>query len=121
MADTQNNPKYLTPKWFGSLFRGELGLGDTFWVGAIGAQLIFAPFWFFLVIFVIILASTAMDGFILVVSAFYAVYYGALLRAVTIVALRCDKAVGGWRWSAIVFTLIFLLTGLGMLYSKLSA
>jgi len=31
------------PKWFGQLLRGELSLGDTFWIGNFGVALVFVP------------------------------------------------------------------------------
>jgi len=110
--------QYFTPKWFAALFRAKYSLGDTFWAGAIGAQLLFAPFWFVIVMFVVVLAPAMMNAFIIVVSSFYTLYYLMLSPVVIVTAMR-DRTSGGWRWVAVVFSLVFLATALWLLFSKL--
>lgn len=43
------------PKWFGRLLKGELSLGDTFWIGDFGVALVFVPISFSVMIFMTII------------------------------------------------------------------
>lgn len=107
--------KYFVPSWFLALFRGELGLGDTFWAGSIGGQLIFVPFWMITAMFAKMISPDLLTYTLLVITGFYAVYYVLLFRATVVVALRNNTA-GGWRWAAIVFCLIWAATAVLLAY-----
>ena len=99
------------PAWFADLARGRLSLGETFWGGYVGVQLIAMPLW----ILVMVPAMAAEgDGLVpwslpwLLVLAFYLLQLGwtlAVTRAVFAVAPKARPA-GGWRWVAMIVALV---------------
>lgn len=116
---TEQRPSFFTPSWFGALFRGEHSLGDTFWGGAFGVQLIFVPLWA-AAEFLIQITLPDLEPTIFATSmAVFLAYALVLTRGVFIVARRSQSA-GGWRWSAVVYCLIFVVILGKMLLSSLA-
>ncbi|NBB81491.1 MAG: hypothetical protein GVY36_18970 [Verrucomicrobia bacterium] len=97
------------PKWFGQLLRGELSLGDTFWIGNFGVALVFVPISFAVMLLMTTLGINEQIQSIAlgVIAAFFALYWAALTRAVFKTALRTPQ-VGGWRWLGVGYTILQL-------------
>lgn len=93
------------PKWFGQLLKGELSLGDTFWIGNFGVAFVFVPISFAVMLLMTVFGISDQNQAIAlsVIAAFLAVYWAALTRAVFKTALRTPQ-VGGWRWIGVGYT-----------------
>lgn len=93
--------------WFKRLLRGELSLGDTFWIGNFGVALVFVPA-AFVVTFVLNLIGfnnflqTKCLGLMLLALA---IYYAFLTRAVFLTAQKTPQ-VGAWRWVGFLYTVL---------------
>ncbi|AUC51691.1 hypothetical protein CDO87_00120 [Sagittula sp. P11] len=107
----RDRARIFRPAWFADLARGRLSLGETFWGGYVGVQLIAMPLW----ILVMVPAMAAEgNGLVpwslpwLLVLAFYLLQLGwtlAVTRAVFAVAPKARPA-GGWRWVAMIVALV---------------
>lgn len=102
---TEERPRFFTPTWFAALFRGEHSMGDTFWGGAFGVQLIFIPVWAAAEVLIQVIAPSLEPAVFLASNLLFLVYSLVLTRAVFIVARRSVSS-GGWRWAAVVYCLI---------------
>lgn len=116
VEQSESKITYFTPSWFLKLFRGEFGLGDTFWAGSVGGQLIFVPFWVFTAIFAKMYSADMLTYTLLVASVFYAIYFVLLFRAIVATAIR-NKTAEGWRWAGIFFGLLWALTAIILLFA----
>ncbi|PIE09605.1 MAG: hypothetical protein CSA72_12020 [Rhodobacterales bacterium] len=94
---------YFTPKWFGRLMRGELSLGDTFWIGNYGVALVTVPAAFLIAMLAKIVSEQTYLTTMMVVAVAFALYHLALTRAVWITARRAPGR-GGWRWVGLFIT-----------------
>ncbi len=106
--DDEARRKHFKPKWFLALLRSELGLGETFWIGGIGAPLVSIPIFFFLMLIVEIVSPASRDYFLLAINIVIALYLTVLLRAVAITAIKNTTA-GIWRWVAIIYSALNML------------
>lgn len=106
---------YFRPAWFAALLRGQLGLGDTFWVGNYGVGLIFMPVLVVALLFGPMLLPAGIALWLgRVVLTALALYFALLTRAVFIAARRTPE-VGGWRWLGVFITAKQTLYPLAML------
>ncbi len=105
---TEQRPAFFTPSWFGALFRGEHSLGDTFWGGAFGVQLIFVPVWAAAEFLIQVILPTLEPTIFMISMAIFLAYSLLLTRSVFIVA-RKSPAAGGWRWAAVIYCLVFVV------------
>lgn len=107
------------PAWIASLARGELPLGETFWGGFLGMQLILMPLWLVLVVFV----PAFLPGFgwwtMLVFFVLQAVWTLVVTQAVVRVAPGARQA-GGWRWVAILVAVLTLVQVLALFWMWLT-
>lgn len=99
---THTQIKFFTPAWFKALFRGEHSLGDTFWGGVFGVQLVFIPLWVAAEFFIQITVPTLEPTVFLISNVIFLIYSLLLTRAVLIVARKSPKS-GGWRWAAVIY------------------
>lgn len=116
--------KILRPEWFGRLFGAKLGLGDTFWAGHFGIQLLLVPIGVFgFGIASMSAPSVASGGDAAAVDTvmwlFLVLQAGIALlvtQAVLRVGMRArnaqseDKNSRGWRWAAMVCSVLYSFT-----------
>ncbi|MFC2968970.1 hypothetical protein [Acidimangrovimonas pyrenivorans] len=101
--------QYFSARWFGRLFRAELSLADTFWVGMYGVLLVIVPGMFALSFAVKIFAPAAGVTVFSALALVLALYWAAATRAVILTARRAPEAAGGWRRAAVVFAVLSTL------------
>ncbi|MFV0358343.1 hypothetical protein [Tropicimonas sp.] len=91
--------------WFGQLYRGELSLGDTFWIGNFGTALVLAPAIFAGYVALIVLGAGAAvwPWFLGLTATAVFVHFAFLACAVFIAATQAPEA-GGWRWAGVAIT-----------------
>lgn len=106
---------YFHPAWFAALLKGELGLGDTFWIGNYGVGLVFMPIIVLVLMFgPMVLPATLATWLGQLLLAALALYFLLLTRAVWTVARRTPES-GGWRWVGVVLTALQVLSTLAIL------
>ncbi|MFZ7089645.1 hypothetical protein [Primorskyibacter sp. 2E233] len=101
------------PVWFARLFRGDLALGETFWGGHLGMQLVLMPLWLLLIVLLPAVAPGAGRGSILAFFVLSGLVSALVTRAVIIVAPRSDAGI--WRWVAIAVSLLITLQSIALL------
>ncbi|WP_425098538.1 hypothetical protein [Tropicibacter sp. S64] len=106
------------PAWFGRLFGAKLPLGETFWAGHVGLQLVLMPFWLGLIVVLPQIAPSLANGSIFVFFALSGAISALVSRAVVVIALRGQG--GPWRWPAAGLSLAITVVSLVMLYRWLS-
>lgn len=106
--DDEARREHFKPKWFLALLRGELSLSETFWIGSIGAQLVFVPLAFFLMLFVEILIPGSRDYFLFAVVIFFALYSALLFRAIILITIK-TKTADIWGWVATTYSGLHML------------
>ncbi|MBZ4021987.1 hypothetical protein CKO11_05880 [Rhodobacter sp. TJ_12] len=73
--------KIFTPGWFGDLLRGQLGFGDTFWLGLFGVLLFVVPAVVLIGGLLYALATPATFPFLRVISGLYGLWALAIVQA----------------------------------------
>lgn len=107
---TEARKEIFRPRWFRKLLRGELTLGDTFWIGNIGVALVFVPITFIVALIATLVLPNRGAGLVMgALMAALCVYQIALTRAVWITARRTPE-VGGWRWVGLGLTALGILS-----------
>ncbi|EBA09536.1 hypothetical protein [Sagittula stellata] len=110
------------PAWFGNLAKGRLSLGETFWGGYVGVQLIAMPLWILAMVPAIAAESDGLVPYSLpwvLVLVFYLLQLGwtlAVTRAVLGVAPKARQA-GGWRWVAMIVALVIAAQSLALIFT----
>ncbi|MEQ5870558.1 hypothetical protein J4E08_11685 [Sagittula sp. NFXS13] len=100
--------------WIAKLARGELSLGETFWGGFLGMQLILMPLWLVLVAFLPAFFPSVGWATRLAFFVLQAVWTAVVTQAVLRVAPKSYQA-GGWRWGAMILSVVILLQVLVLL------
>lgn len=106
--------RYFTLSWFGRLLRGDLSLGDTFWIGNYGIALFTVPFGTLLALVARMISEATFGSFLMACGGVLALYHLTLTRAVWLTARRTPSA-GGWRWVGVVLSLLNALLALVVL------
>lgn len=100
--------KFLTPPWFGRLLRGQLSVGDTFWVGNFGVSLITMPAMILGMLVAKMVSPTAYGVFNMIVAGGLGLYHLGLTRALWI-AIRKEPQTTNWKWVGLAITLYIAL------------
>lgn len=95
------------PDWIRALVSGSLPLGETFWGGFLGMQLVLMPLWLVLVAFIPAFAPGLGWWTTLIFFVLQAVWTASVTQAVIRVAPGARQA-GAWRWVAILVAVITL-------------
>ena len=115
----ETRARYFSLRWFKELLSGQLGFGDTFWLGNYGVQLFTVPALMLVVGLIVASAPGALNGFLGGVFAASAVWQALLLLALFKVRAR-TSARGGWVLAGLLLTavscLIALLGGYAYLF-----
>ena len=124
---TRNNPdsgtldaihetraEMFRPAWIGRLIAGRLPLGETFWGGHLGMQLVFMPLWLLLVVVVPAAIPLAAWGAWMLFFGLQFLWVMAVTQAVIRVAPGA-KSVGIWRWLAIAVALMLAAQAIWLL------
>lgn len=113
--------RYFTPRWFSDLLSARLSLGDTFWIGNYGTGLLFVPVTIILLLLsqMLPISRETQDTLFHLWLAGLCIFATLLLVAVTRVAIR-TPSVGGWRWAAILVTMLNLLSLLATLAIRIA-
>ncbi|MFW2541607.1 hypothetical protein ACN2XU_03115 [Primorskyibacter sp. 2E107] len=101
------------PDWFSRLFGAKLALGETFWGGHVGIQLVLMPLWLVLIVILPQIAPGLAAGGILVFFSFSVLVSALVSRAVLSIALRGEG--GAWRWGAAGLSALITFTSLVLL------
>ncbi|TKZ21586.1 hypothetical protein FAP39_05640 [Shimia litoralis] len=94
----QDKTGMFRPAWFSALLKGQLPLGETFWVGNWGTALFHQPL---LALLVVLPLPSAVPGVLAVLLACFEL---ALVRAVLIAKPGVPTPVG-WRVAGVIVTL----------------
>ncbi|WGW03176.1 hypothetical protein [Tropicibacter oceani] len=94
----------LRPQWLLRLFRGDLPLGETFWGGHLGLQLVLMPLWLTLIMVVPLVVPGLRPASLMLFFGLTLALSVGVTRAVILVAPRAGK--GGWRWIAVLVSLV---------------
>lgn len=105
---------YFTPQWFGRLLRGDLSIGDTFWIGNYGVALVTIPASFLIALLTRIAGEPVYLWAMIAVSALFALYHLALIRAVWI-TLRKAQRRSIWGYVGLVLTTANAVMAIGLM------
>ncbi len=94
--------RHFTPRWFYDLATARLDLGETFWVGNVGASLIFIPAGFAVVAPAAFISADAVRVALVAVLALLALY--SLVVATALARLSLRASAGGWGWAGVAVT-----------------
>ncbi|MEC3860196.1 hypothetical protein VK792_02770 [Mesobacterium sp. TK19101] len=114
----ETRAEIFRPAWFGRLFGARLGLGETFWSGHVGLQLVAMPLWLLLVVVVPTVAPGLRAGSLLLFFIGSAIVTLLVTQAVVRVALAGRH--GLWGWIASLFSLLISAQSLALLGMWLS-
>lgn len=108
------------PRWLRRLIAARLGLGETFWGGHYGMQLVLMPVWLLLVVVapaVFPSAGNALWAGFFLIQTLWSV---AVTQAVWRIAPKA-RVDGGWRWAAMGLSLLNSGLAAGLLVSMFVA
>lgn len=106
------------PAWFGRLFGARLGLGETFWTGHVGLQLLAMPLWLLLVVVVPQVSPGLRTGSLLLF--FIGTAGVTLLVTQAVIRVAFGTRSGAWGWIASLFSLLISAQSLALLSMWLS-
>jgi len=105
----QQRNEIFRPQWFACLFGAKLGLGDTFWIGHFGLQLMMVPFGLVLYVIAYVVNQDRAEAVFYPFSILQLILSIAVFQAVVRVAWRMRQA-GKWPWLAILFSGLNVVT-----------
>ncbi|PIE13789.1 MAG: hypothetical protein CSA70_03480 [Rhodobacterales bacterium] len=99
----EQRAQVFRPAWFGRLFGARLGLGDTFWIGHFGLQLLVVPLGLVFYSIALVVMPDRPEAVFGPFSIFQVLLSLAVFQAVIRVAWRV-RGTGIWPWIAMLFS-----------------
>jgi len=101
----EDRGRFLSPRWYGQLMRGQFSFGDTFFAGMFGPAFVLVPVGFSIAALLAVSAPAYIELSVFVMTLVYALHFTAVLPAAFKTGVKA-RAVGGWRWFGILLAII---------------